>query len=188
MMMKNNYDDTKIVKSRMSEFSRGQLEAGRYIGTSWAYVQLDMSPKVVAVSFQGRRSHRVRSRFVCRSLEISLVPSLHRASTDTLIGMMKVTEHYTHSFEKLHSVSIRAHFWSDKLVCHKEQESYYPLMSYSKTLVFKILLPLVVVRSVSTSVTQKPDMEMKLTKIGIHDPVCKNVLICLETNLFTWKH
>ena len=52
-------------------------------------------------------------------------------------------------------------------------------MSYSKTLVFKILLPLVVVCSVSTSVTQKPDTEMKLyTKIGIDDPVCKNALIC----------
>ena len=29
MMMKNNYDDTKIVKSRMSGFSRGKLEVGR---------------------------------------------------------------------------------------------------------------------------------------------------------------
>ena len=27
--MKNNYDDPKIVKSRMSGFSRGKLEAGR---------------------------------------------------------------------------------------------------------------------------------------------------------------
>ena len=72
----------------------------RQVGTSWAYVQLDMSPKVVAVCFQGRRSRRVRSRFVCRSREISLVSSLHRASTDTLIGTMKVS-HYTHTFEKL---------------------------------------------------------------------------------------
>ena len=29
MMMMNNYDDTKIVKSRVSGFSRGKLEAGR---------------------------------------------------------------------------------------------------------------------------------------------------------------
>ena len=29
MMMMNNYDDTQIVKSRMSGFSRGKLEAGR---------------------------------------------------------------------------------------------------------------------------------------------------------------
>ena len=28
-MMMNNYDDTKILKSRMSGFSRGELEAGR---------------------------------------------------------------------------------------------------------------------------------------------------------------
>ena len=38
---------------------------------SWAYVQLEMSPKVVAVCFQGlaRRSHQVRRRFVNRSRE-----------------------------------------------------------------------------------------------------------------------
>ena len=29
MMMMNNYDDTKIVKSRVSGFSRAKLEAGR---------------------------------------------------------------------------------------------------------------------------------------------------------------
>ena len=29
MMMMNNYDDTKILKSRRSGFSRGKLEAGR---------------------------------------------------------------------------------------------------------------------------------------------------------------
>ena len=29
MMMINNYDDTKIVKSPVSRFSRGKLEAGR---------------------------------------------------------------------------------------------------------------------------------------------------------------
>ena len=28
-MMKNNYDDPKIVKSHMSRFSHGKLEAGR---------------------------------------------------------------------------------------------------------------------------------------------------------------
>ena len=57
----------------------------RQVGTGWAYVQLEMSPKVVAVCFQGlaRRSRRVRRRFVC---EISLVPSQLRASTDALIN------------------------------------------------------------------------------------------------------
>ena len=58
----------------------------RQVGTSWAYVQLEMSPKVVAVCFQGlaRLSRRVRRRFVRGSREISLVPSLRRASTDAL--------------------------------------------------------------------------------------------------------
>ena len=97
-MMKKNYDDTKIVKLRMSGFSRGQLEAGRNeLGLCAARYE----SKSCCCLFQGRRSRRVRSRFVRGSLEISLVPSLHRASTDTLIGMMKVTEHYTHTFEKL---------------------------------------------------------------------------------------
>ena len=73
------YDDPKIVKSRMSGFSRGKLEAG--------YVQLESSPKVVSVCFQGlaRRSRGVKRRFVPGSLEISLVSSLHRASTDALM-------------------------------------------------------------------------------------------------------
>ena len=46
-----------------------------------------MSPKVVAVCFQGlaRLSRRVWRRFVPGSRDISLVPSLLRASTDTLI-------------------------------------------------------------------------------------------------------
>ena len=59
----------------------------RQVGTSWAYVQLETSPKVVAVCFEGlaRRSRRVRRRFVRGSREISLAPSLHRASTDALI-------------------------------------------------------------------------------------------------------
>ena len=41
----------------------------RQVGTGWAYVQLEMSPKVVAVCFQGlaRRSRRVR-RCVVRCL------------------------------------------------------------------------------------------------------------------------
>ena len=58
----------------------------RQVGTLWAYVQLEISPKVDAVYFQGlaRRSRRVRRRFVCGSREISLVPSLLRASTDAL--------------------------------------------------------------------------------------------------------
>ena len=47
-------------------------------------MQLEMSPEVAAVCFQGlaRRSRRVRRRFVRGSREISLVPSLLRASTD----------------------------------------------------------------------------------------------------------
>ena len=79
MMMMNNYDDTKIVKSRVPNWRQER--------TFWAYVQLEMSPKVVAVCFQGlaRRSRRVRRRFVRGSREISLVPSLLRASTDALI-------------------------------------------------------------------------------------------------------
>ena len=53
----------------------------RQVGTCWAYVQLEMSPKVVAVCFQGlaRLSGRVIRRFVCGSREISLVSSLLRA-------------------------------------------------------------------------------------------------------------
>ena len=78
-------DDTKIVKSRVSGFSRAKLEAGRNV--LGLCVQLNMSPKVVAVCFQGlaRRSRRVRRRFVRGSREISLVSSLLRASTDALI-------------------------------------------------------------------------------------------------------
>ena len=53
----DEYDDTKIVKSSASRFSRG---------TSWAYVQLNKNPKVVAVCFQAvaKRSRRVRRRFI----------------------------------------------------------------------------------------------------------------------------
>ena len=56
-----------MTKSRVSGFSRG---------TSRAYVQLNKSPKVVAVCFQAvaKRSRRVRRHFVCGSREISLVP------------------------------------------------------------------------------------------------------------------
>ena len=77
MMMMNNYDDTKIVKSCMSGFSRGKLEAGRY-----------ESKSCCLVCFEGlaRLSRRVWRRFVRGSREISLAPSLlHRASTDALI-------------------------------------------------------------------------------------------------------
>ena len=83
-------DDPKIVKSRMSGFSHGKLEAGRNARLS--YVQLESSPKVVAVCFQGlaRRSRGVWRRFVCGSLEISLVSSLHRASTDALIHSLSL--------------------------------------------------------------------------------------------------
>ena len=74
-------DDKKIVKSRVRGFSRAELEG-------WAYVLLGMSLKDVSVCFQGLaiRSRRDRRRFVPGSLEISLVPSLHRASTDSLIS------------------------------------------------------------------------------------------------------
>ena len=65
MMMTNT---RKIVKSRVSGFSRAKLEAGR------AYVQLGISLKLVSVCFQGLsgRSRRVRRRFVPESREISL--------------------------------------------------------------------------------------------------------------------
>ena len=56
----------------------------------WAHVLLEMSPKVVAVCFQGpaRLSRRVRRH---GSREISPAPSLHRASTDALITQLTVT-------------------------------------------------------------------------------------------------
>ena len=64
--------------------------------------------------FEGlaRLSRRVRRRFVRGSREISLVPSLHRASTDALIGMaMACTYSRVGSFAILHTfwilVSIR---------------------------------------------------------------------------------
>ena len=47
----------------------------RQVGTLWAYVQLEMSPKVDAVYFQG-----LARRFVRGSREISLVPSVYRRS------------------------------------------------------------------------------------------------------------
>ena len=52
----------------------------RQVGTD---VQLESSPKVAAVCFQGlaKRSRGVRRRFVPGSHEISLVSSLHRANT-----------------------------------------------------------------------------------------------------------
>ena len=51
-----------------------------------------MSPKVVAVCFQGlaRRSHGVRRYFVRGSREISLMSSLHRVSTDALIKICTI--------------------------------------------------------------------------------------------------
>ena len=58
----------------------------RQVGTSWAYVQLEMSPKVVAVCFQGLvgRSRRVRRRFVRGSREISLAPPCMSVGPDKL--------------------------------------------------------------------------------------------------------
>ena len=105
----------------------------RQVGTSLAYVQIDMSPKVVAVCFQGRRSRRVRSRFVCRSREISRVPSLHRASTDTLIGMMKVTEHYTHTFEKLTFSFNQSPLLIRQVGMSQGARLHYPLMSFQNS-------------------------------------------------------
>ena len=70
----------------MSGFSRGKLEAGRNeLGLCTARYE---SKRLLLVCFEGlaRLSRRVWRRFVRGSREISLVPSLHRASTDALIG------------------------------------------------------------------------------------------------------
>ena len=70
----------------MSRFSRGKLEAGRNeLGLCTARYE---SKRLLLVSFEGlaRFSRRVWRRFVRGSREISLVPSLHRASTDALIN------------------------------------------------------------------------------------------------------
>ena len=70
------------MKSHMSGFSRGKLEAGRIeLGLCTARYES------LLVCFEGlaRLSRRVWRRFVRGSREISLVPSLHRASTDALI-------------------------------------------------------------------------------------------------------
>ena len=69
----------------MSGFSRGKLEAGRNeLGLCTARYE---SKRLLLVCFEGlaRLSLRVWRRFVRGSREISLVPSLHRASTDALI-------------------------------------------------------------------------------------------------------
>ena len=69
------------MKSRISGFSRGKLEAGRN------ELGLCTARKLLLVCFEGlaRLSRRVWRRFVRGSREISLMPSLHRASTDALI-------------------------------------------------------------------------------------------------------
>ena len=70
----------------MSGFSRGKLEAGRNeLGLCTARYE---SKRLLLVCFEGlaRLSRRVWRRFVRGSREISLVPSLHRASTDALIN------------------------------------------------------------------------------------------------------
>ena len=72
------------MKTRVSGFSRGKLEAGRNeLGLCTARYEL------LLVCFEGlaRLSRRVWRRFVRGSREISLVPSLHRASTDALISV-----------------------------------------------------------------------------------------------------
>ena len=75
------------MKSRVSGFSRGKLEAGRNeLGLCTARYE---SKKLLLVCFEGlaRLSRRVWRRFVRGPREISLVSSLriHRASTDALI-------------------------------------------------------------------------------------------------------
>ena len=82
-MMMIMMHDTKIVKSRMSGFSRGKLEAGR--------IELGLC----TARYESKRlSRRVWRHFVRGSREISLVPSLHRASTDALIIMGKLSKMY----------------------------------------------------------------------------------------------
>ena len=78
MMMMN----IKILKSRRSGFSRGKLEAGRN-----ELVLCTARYELLLVCSEGlaRLSRRVWRRFVRGSHEISLVPSLHRASTDALM-------------------------------------------------------------------------------------------------------
>ena len=71
----------------MSGFSRGKLEAGRNeLGLCTARYE---SKRLLLVCFEGlaRLSRRVWRRFVRGSREISLVPSLHRASTDALMKL-----------------------------------------------------------------------------------------------------
>ena len=78
----------------MSGFSRGKLEAGRNeLGLCTARYE---SKRLLLVSFEGlaRLSRRVWRRFVRGSREISLVPSLHRASTDALIMLYAQTIRY----------------------------------------------------------------------------------------------
>ena len=72
----------------MSGFSRGKLEAGRNeLGLCTARYE---SKRLLLVCFEGlaRLSRRVWRHFVRGSREISLVPSLHRASTDALIRIL----------------------------------------------------------------------------------------------------
>ena len=88
----------------MSGFSRGKLEAGRNeLGLCTARY---MSLKLLLVCFEGlaRLSRRVWRRFVRGSREISLVPSLHRASTDALIYKWK-----NHFYEMKGDVGMSVH-------------------------------------------------------------------------------
>ena len=86
--LKNNCDDdTNIVKPRMSDFSHGELKVYTYEVFGNMY-RLIWARRLLLVCFEGlgSHSHRVFSRFVRGSREISLMPSLHRASTDALIN------------------------------------------------------------------------------------------------------
>ena len=107
-----------ILTKIMCHLARGKLEES-YIGTGWVYAQLDTSPKVVAVCFQGqaRCSRRVRRRFACGSREISLVPSLYIEHLPTLL--------YTHRIQDMQQVA------KDLLEIHGLFLRGSPSLSYS---------------------------------------------------------
>ena len=95
----------------MSGFSRGKLEAGRNeLGLCTARYE---SKRLLLVCFEGlaRLSLRVWRRFVRGSREISLAPSLHRASTNALIRIhtnydtrsLEPERQYTHDLLAAHA-------------------------------------------------------------------------------------
>ena len=83
-MTKNNNDDTEIVKSRSSRFSRAKVEADMgELGPSMAGYE----SVVLASEFSrpGQTFSPSLEAFLRGLREKSLAPSLHRASTDALI-------------------------------------------------------------------------------------------------------